>query len=394
VKIAVLAGDGIGPEVTAEAVRVLEALGLPGLTLTHADVGGIAYKNHGDPLPPATLEAARAADAPPPEPAALVPVSVRSLERETGYTVPRSFVGQVEPRKTVALSFELAGRLDALLVDEGDIVTKGQLIATQDTDLLQADRARQQASRNAVEAQLVFALQRVERSEALLDRGFASQERLDEAMSNRDELTARIAEIDAALSTIDIQLQKSRLYAPFDGRVTQRLLDGGEAVGAGQVLLSVVETGVPQVRVGLPLTLSDTELDAVSILIDGTAYPATLSSFRPDIDPVTRTRTAIFDIAENAPVTFGQTARLQVQTRVDKGGTWVPLRSLKEGDRGQWTLLVADGDNVVRRASVLVIHATSDAAYVQGSFAPGTRMIEEGPQRVTVGQTVQIAETL
>ncbi|MEL6488213.1 MAG: 3-isopropylmalate dehydrogenase [Pseudomonadota bacterium] len=62
-KIAVLAGDGIGPEVTAEAVRVLEALGLPGLTLTHADVGGIAYKNHGDPLPPATLEAARAADA-------------------------------------------------------------------------------------------------------------------------------------------------------------------------------------------------------------------------------------------------------------------------------------------------------------------------------------------
>lgn len=62
-KVAVLAGDGIGPEVTREAVLVLQALGLPGLTLTYADVGGMAYKNHGHPLPPATLEAAREADA-------------------------------------------------------------------------------------------------------------------------------------------------------------------------------------------------------------------------------------------------------------------------------------------------------------------------------------------
>jgi len=62
-KIAVLPGDGIGPEVTAEAVRVLEALGLPGLTLAHADVGGAAYHQHGHPLPAATLELARSSDA-------------------------------------------------------------------------------------------------------------------------------------------------------------------------------------------------------------------------------------------------------------------------------------------------------------------------------------------
>ncbi|MBS3928724.1 MAG: 3-isopropylmalate dehydrogenase [Sphingomonadales bacterium] len=61
-KIAVLAGDGIGPEVTREAVRVLEALGLPGLTLAYADVGGVAYKNHGHPLPAQTLEIARNSD--------------------------------------------------------------------------------------------------------------------------------------------------------------------------------------------------------------------------------------------------------------------------------------------------------------------------------------------
>jgi 3-isopropylmalate dehydrogenase len=62
-KIAVLPGDGIGPEVTREAVRVLEALGIAGLVLEYADVGGAAYKAHGHPLPAATLELARSSDA-------------------------------------------------------------------------------------------------------------------------------------------------------------------------------------------------------------------------------------------------------------------------------------------------------------------------------------------
>jgi 3-isopropylmalate dehydrogenase len=62
-RIAVFAGDGIGPEVTEQAVRVLEALGLPGLELVEGDVGGAAYRKHGHPLPPATLETARSADA-------------------------------------------------------------------------------------------------------------------------------------------------------------------------------------------------------------------------------------------------------------------------------------------------------------------------------------------
>lgn len=62
-KIAVFAGDGIGAEVTREAVRVLEALDLPELTLLEGDVGGIAYQRHGHPLPAETLAMARASDA-------------------------------------------------------------------------------------------------------------------------------------------------------------------------------------------------------------------------------------------------------------------------------------------------------------------------------------------
>lgn len=62
-KIAVLPGDGIGPEVTAAALRVLDALSLPGITLFEGDVGGRAYRRHGLPLPAETIEMAKAADA-------------------------------------------------------------------------------------------------------------------------------------------------------------------------------------------------------------------------------------------------------------------------------------------------------------------------------------------
>ncbi|MFC3173883.1 3-isopropylmalate dehydrogenase [Novosphingobium bradum] len=62
-RIAVFAGDGIGPEVTREAVRVLKALDLPGLDLVEGDVGGMAWRKHGHPLPQATLDIAHSADA-------------------------------------------------------------------------------------------------------------------------------------------------------------------------------------------------------------------------------------------------------------------------------------------------------------------------------------------
>jgi 3-isopropylmalate dehydrogenase len=61
-KVAVLPGDGIGPEIIAQALKVLRKLGLP-LEMQEAPVGGAGYESAGDPLPPATLALAKAADA-------------------------------------------------------------------------------------------------------------------------------------------------------------------------------------------------------------------------------------------------------------------------------------------------------------------------------------------
>lgn len=330
----------------------------------------------------------RAEAAPAPDAAPAIPVAVAPIELSPGYSVTRSFIGQVEAKRSSAVSFELSGRLSEILVDEGDAVKEGQHIATLDTRLLDAERTRLQASKSALEAQRRFAEQTVARQESLSDRGFASQATLDAAIAATDDLRSRIAEVEAAMLSNEIQVEKSKVYAPFSGRVTERLVDGGESVAPGQALIEVVEDGAPRLRVGVPLDITESDLAAASIEIAGTPFEASLVSLRPDVDAVTRTRTAIFELAADTGVTFGQTARLLLSDMVETPGLWVPVTTLKEGQRGQWTLLAVDADNTVRAMTVQVVHTTGDQVFVRGAFPEDAQLITSGPQRVTVGQTV------
>ncbi|MEM9433814.1 MAG: efflux RND transporter periplasmic adaptor subunit [Pseudomonadota bacterium] len=336
----------------------------------------------------------RAKAAPSPEAAAVIPVTVSPLEITEAYSVQRVFVGQIEPQQTVSISFELSGKLADILVDEGDTVTQGQLLAQQDISLLQAEQARLQASRQATQAQLRFAGQTVERNEQLSARGFSSQAGLDEALARQTELTARIAEIDAGLDRVSIQIGKSTLRAPFAGRLTERLVDGGETLAAGQRVLGIVATETPQLRIGVPLEVTRDQLQTSKVAVAGETYDARLVSLRPDIDPVTRTRTALFEIDTDVPLVFGQTARLSIENDIEAKGFWLPTTSLKEGQRGQWTVLLVDAEDIVRSASVEVLHIESDRVYVRSAVPEGARLIDDGPQRVTLGQKVVIENAI
>ncbi|MGI1662078.1 efflux RND transporter periplasmic adaptor subunit [Palleronia sp. KMU-117] len=331
----------------------------------------------------------RAAAAPTPVGAPPIPVATRALVVEDGYTVSRSFVGQVEPARSVALSFELPGKVDVVEVEEGETVRQGDVVARQDTRLIEADIARLTASRSALQARMEFASRTLDRNSELNTRGFASSERLDSAIASRDELAARIAEVDAALLEAEIRRAKATLTAPMDGRVTVRRVDGGESLSTGQPVLTVVSTGAPVVRVGLPLDLIDQLAADATITIGGRDHAARLQTVRPDIDPVTRTRTALFTLVDADEAVFGQTARLMLSQRVEAAGSWVPLRSLKENAGGIWTILTLGADGRVRLAAVEVLHADGDRVFVRGSFPEGTLAIDEGPQRVAPGQAVR-----
>lgn len=326
-----------------------------------------------------------------PEAAEPAAISVTSLEFLSGYARTREFIGQVEPANQVALAFELGGRMIERTVEEGQTIEAGQIIARLDIKLLQSERDRLVASRGALAAQLEFAELQLERSATLREQGYSSVAREDEARAARDELQNRIIETEAALAAVDIRLEKSVLRSPSDGQVGELFADAGSTLDAGQPVLSLIEKTGPRLRVGLPVDLDPAMLEAPEVRIGDAAIAARLLHLRPDVDPATRTRTAIFALEADAAPVFGRTARLLLDVGVNARGAWVPLDALREGDGGLWTVLIAD-DGTARSAGVELLHAEADRAFVAGSFEDGARLIERGAHRLVPGQRVRILD--
>lgn len=335
--------------------------------------------------------AQRVENAPSPEPALLTSVVVSPVQFEDHYTTTRHFLGQIEATSDAVLSFELGGRVAEVAIEEGGSIVKGDVIARLDTALLESERARLTASRDATNAQLTFAETRLNRAQQLLGEGFSSQETRDQARATRDELAGRIAEIEAGLATVAINIEKSVMHAPFDGQVGALDVEIAETVSPGQMVLTLIETGPPMVRVGIPLSVSQDALQQVTIAVAGQQYIANLQQLRPDIDPTTRTRTALFALQSDSVLAFGQTANLVVETDVAARGAWVSLDALQQGSGSIWTVLVVE-DGVVRTAAVEVLYQHSDRAFVQGSFTEGAQLIHTGAHRVVPGQQVLILE--
>lgn len=363
--------------------RILAWIGRSTLTLAVAAVAGVTVVTGVGVLTD------RAVAVPDPQAAAPLPVHVQTLRMIDGYSVPRRFVGQIEARATVSLSFELGGKIETLLIDEGGPVTQGEVIARLDTDLLDAEATQLHAARAALAAQLAFAESRLTRAQQLQKQGFTSQETLDEALALRDELTNRIAETDAALQTITINLEKSVLRAPITGRIAAQDVELEETVQAGQQIVMVMDMDNPELRIGLPLQIDAAHLGDIRVEVADRHLKATLKQLRPDIDPITRTRTAILTIEEGNGLLFGQSASLVMQADIEVPGAWIPLDALQSGNGSVWTALVVI-DETAHRIAVEIMHIDGQHAFVRGSFDDGDQVIALGAHRVVPGQTVSV----
>ncbi|MEM9637576.1 MAG: efflux RND transporter periplasmic adaptor subunit [Pseudomonadota bacterium] len=339
----------------------------------------------------------RAADVTPPDATTPMQVKTARLQLEDGYSVARHFPGQIEAGQRTTMAFEQGGTVALLAVDEGDRVAPGTLIARLDTRLVEAEKARLEAARRALEAQAELARRTTDRQTELRDRGFASAQAVDNVALQLAELEARIAEIDASLVSVTLQLEKSELRAPFDATVSTRMVDTGGAVGAGQPILSLVETGGHQFRVGLTPDIVDALAETADFeaLFDGKRYPLALASVLPELDSATRTRTVLLNFTGGDLPPLRDTGALVLHQQVAEKGAWVPLSALQDAPRGLWRLMTVPETTEktqVGSEAVEVLFSDGARAYVRGSFENGARFITDGPHRVVTGQTVRLAE--
>lgn len=330
--------------------------------------------------------------------APIVPVAALQVEIVHGYTVTRRFVGQVEAAAQTDLGFELGGRITKVLVEEGDVVAAGAVLAHLDTSALIPERAALEADLAALAADAELARLTLIRNDKLNGQGWRSTAALDDARLALVRAEAGMAATRARIAGVDVRLEKSVLLAPFAARIGDRLADPGQTVASGQTVLVLFDTGPARVRAGLPPDLAAGLAvgDAVRVDYGGAVQMAAVRQIRPDLDPSTRSRSIILTLDAEAQPVLGDTVALILDQTVKATGFWAPLSALREGARGSWSVLAieptADGDRTVP-AAVEVIHSDGAQVYLTGMLPPGARIVAQAPDRVAPGQLVLVRDS-
>lgn len=335
------------------------------------------------------------------EPAAERTLPVRVVRTATAdhFTIDERLAGRVVSRRSGELGFERAGRIERVLVDDGDRVDEGALLAELDTRELRAQRRELAARLESTRAQLELAKATVGRQTGLHDAEYLSPQRLDEAVANERSLTAQLAADRAALQRIEVSLELSQLRAPYPLVVADRRLDEGTVVAPGEALMVVQEDAPQRVEIGVPPQLAATLRpgDAYTIETDEGTLRATLDTVIPRIDTATRTQTAVLFVDEGEPrVADGALARVRFPRRVEARGSWVPIGALAEGRRGTWVAfaVVADDDGAdrIERRQVEAIHSADERVFVRGTLRDGDRLVVDGLHRLVPGLRVRVQD--
>ncbi len=326
-----------------------------------------------------------------------IPVPVSTFTLQDSYQREVSFLGLVRAGRTSNVGFEVPGAVSELSVREGSEVAEGDILASLDTAQLEARRKAVAADLARVEAELELARIKAKRQRDLQKTGAVSEEAFDETRLRARALEAQLDNVRAQLASIDIDLEKSVLRAPYTGVVAQRLVNAGAVVNTGTPVVRLVAGGKREAHIGI--AAEQTELltpgERYSLTLRGQVFEAPLRSIRPDVDPVTLTATAVFELPDEIVGLDGEPVNLLLEEHVEMRGGWVPVAALLEGERGLWTVLrlepTPEGPVTVREA-VEVLEVQGSRAYVRGTLGDAAQYIADGVHRIAPGTPVAAQE--
>jgi RND family efflux transporter MFP subunit len=330
-------------------------------------------------------------------------VTYISVTPEAAFTTNRVYAGISVAARRAQLGFKRGGEVAMVAVDLGDTVTAGQLLAQLDTRGLESDLRRAQservladANRRAARAQTELAANTERRVRMLRANGNVSQQAFDEAFLQFQASKAQLAVADASLGraqanveAMQVSVAEAAIRAPFAGVIQSRHVDEGSQIGPGAPALDLVETDMREAHVGIPESaVSQLKVgDSYTVLWQQVEAQARLRSLLPEVNPNTRTATAVFTLADQR-IPLGAVVELALRERVPGQGFWVPIDALTAMDRGLWGLFIIDPENTVQRRLVEIVHNEGDRAFVRGLLSASDRVVASGTQRIVQGQRV------
>ena len=323
-------------------------------------------------------------------------VAATQYQMQDSYLREVSYLGLVAAGRKATLGFEVAGTVAEMPWREGSPVTRGQVIARLDDASLRASYRATSADLAQAKSELELAELKAKRQRELRESGAVSREAFDETRLRAQALTSQVEAVSARLRSIEIQIEKASLRAPYDGVIADRYLHEGAVVNPGTPVVRFIETAGREANIGVAVAKAGA-LEVGSsypLKLRGTQFDSTLLSIRPDVDPVTRVTTAVFAIPAGVDAVDGEPVTLALNEEVEARGGWLPIAALLESSRGLWTVLrleeSAEGMHTVREA-VEVLEIRGDQAYVKGTLANDSLVVANGVHRTTPGTRVAVA---
>ncbi len=306
-----------------------------------------------------------------------------------------SLTGHVEAQNEANYAFRIGGRITERLVNVGDRVEAGQVVARLDPqNEINAQRSAQ-AAVVAARGQLVVARNAYERQRALLARGFTPRAQYEQAEQAYLNAQSQADDAEARLKTAEDQVNFTELRADSPGTVTARRAEPGEVVQAGQPIIQVARKDGRDAVFDVPAQLlrtlpSDPEIRVT--LTDDASVSATgrVREVAPQADPVTRTfrvRVGLIDAPEAMRLGSTVTGR----TQVDSGPVIeVPASALTRIDGKPAVWIVDPTALTVSLRPVVVVRYTPANVTVAEGLKEKDIVVTAGVQALHPGQKVRL----
>jgi RND family efflux transporter MFP subunit len=334
------------------------------------------------------------------EPAAEQGALVRTVEVKQGRLQHQlSFNGVLEPVTRARLAFQSPGVVSSRPVQMGQIVRRGEMLASLDNpELGPAQRAaaallqESMTIRDQAERDLA-------RLRSLELTGAVGKERVEQKLAELESLQAAVARAEADLTGTRQRLEDALLVAPFDGVISAVVIESGEFVSAGQPVMAIGGLDRVEVRVLLPASL-------VKELRVGDHLPVNIPQLKnleasgtvTELSAIGEVGTGLFPVTVELPTETSSgvlLAGMQAAVRVDYAdveGLIVPLSAIVDpvgGDPNIFT--VSDGRAVQNEVRILAI-ANGEVALevLAGQVSAGDRVVVAGHRSLTDGQEVRM----
>ena len=323
-----------------------------------------------------------------------VAVSTGTVTIQSGFETPINVFGLVESPKATSLSFDVAGQVTRMLVEEGDVVSQGDILAHQDLQRLNARKRELQAALERANADLALAKVNSDRTTSLVERKLESAQRLDEAKANLNVAKAQVSEMQAALESLNVEIAKTTLVSPFDGVVNRRFFDEGSVVSAGSPVFGITSIDNYQARFAVPADVVE-QFDVnepVLVRVGDIDVAGTVSQRLPTRNVQTRTVDILVTLNSNEQVRPGDMAILSAFRSHSETGAWLPVNALSNGLRGLWRVFVLSSESnaTIEARVVEVVYTDGNKAFVRGALKNGDVYVNEGTHKLAPGQMVAI----